>query len=146
MRVRTASLSDLDAVLALEIEAFPEPSRWSTESWREELCGPNRHAVVCDEGGVVVGVATFSHSDDVADLNRIIVTQAHRGERRASALILAGLAWARERGVTRMLLEVAHDNAPAIAAYRRHGFLEIARRRDYYAPGTDALVMEVTHV
>jgi ribosomal-protein-alanine N-acetyltransferase len=43
-----------------------------------------------------------------------------------------------------MLLEVRPGNVSGQALYRRHGFVEIGRRRDYYpAPGgrEDAIVM-----
>ena len=40
-----------------------------------------------------------------------------------------------------MLLEVRHDNEPAVALYAAEGFLEITRRRGYYAAGLDAIVM-----
>ena len=36
------------------------------------------------------------------------------------------------------------DNAPAVALYLKHGFAVIAERRDYYAPGSDALVLELS--
>ena len=42
----------------------------------------------------------------------------------------------------RCLIDVAADNSTAIAFYARQGFVEIARRRKYYAHGADAIVME----
>lgn len=42
----------------------------------------------------------------------------------------------------RCLIDVAADNGTAIAFYARQGFVEIARRRKYYAHGADAIVME----
>ncbi len=42
-----------------------------------------------------------------------------------------------------MFLEVATDNAPALALYTAAGFVEVGRRRRYYAGGSDALVMRL---
>jgi ribosomal-protein-alanine N-acetyltransferase len=52
----------------------------------------------------------------------------------------------RANNVSRMLLEVAVDNDPAIALYRQNGFSEVGRRKAYYARKdgrkVDALVLE----
>ena len=40
-----------------------------------------------------------------------------------------------------MFLEVATGNAAALALYRREGFVEVGRRRRYYADRSDALVL-----
>lgn len=51
-------------------------------------------------------------------------------------------------GVESLFLEVAQDNAAALAFYRRHGFAEVGRRPLYYrrAGGhdADALVLKLT--
>ena len=54
------------------------------------------------------------------------------------------LAEATRRGVRRVLLEVAVDNAPAQRLYATYGFEPVGVRRGYYQPSnTDALVMQV---
>ena len=40
-----------------------------------------------------------------------------------------------------MFLEVATGNAAALALYARAGFVEVGRRRRYYADLADALVL-----
>ena len=62
---------------------------------------------------------------------------------RECALVLGGVDWARRRGTTRLLLEVHHGNAPAIALYRSHGFQPVARRDNYYGAGEHADVMQL---
>jgi ribosomal protein S18 acetylase RimI-like enzyme len=57
-------------------------------------------------------------------------------------MLVAGLQWAIREGAARMVLEVEHDNEPAIALYRGYGFRPIAARADYYGPGADAVIME----
>ena len=46
-------------------------------------------------------------------------------------------------GATAMFLEVATGNAAALALYTGAGFVEVGRRRRYYADGRDALVLRV---
>jgi ribosomal-protein-alanine N-acetyltransferase len=42
-----------------------------------------------------------------------------------------------------VFLEVRSDNASAMAMYLAHGFEQLNVRRDYYAPGVDAVVMRL---
>ena len=42
-----------------------------------------------------------------------------------------------------VLLEVEERNSPAIRLYEDLGFMVLARRRNYYGSGLDALVMEL---
>ncbi len=71
-----------------------------------------------------------------------MVAPDQRGRGIGGALVEAGITWAAERHGLRMLLEVEHDNAAALALYRRLGFVELARRKDYYGAGRHALVMQ----
>jgi ribosomal-protein-alanine N-acetyltransferase len=63
---------------------------------------------------------------------------------RGSALLIQLFYLARMQGATRMLLEVRPGNVSGQALYRRHGLVEISRRRDYYPAHEgreDAIVM-----
>lgn len=141
MVVSTAVAGDLRGIVALET-AFPAGQRWSEDSWREELASSNRHVVVCRGGGTVEAAATFAISDDVVDLHRIVTSPAVRRRGLARHLMDAGLEWARERGASRMLLEVESTNTAALALYDKNGFTPIAERLDYYGPGAHAIILE----
>lgn len=79
--------------------------------------------------------------DDVADLERIAVLPAARRSGLATRLLTAILDLTAERGGARVLLEVKVGNIAARALYESAGFAQIARRRDYYGAGHDALVL-----
>ena len=52
---------------------------------------------------------------------------------------------ARDQGCRVARLEVRPSNTAALALYRRHGFSEIGRRKDYYRQdGEDAVIMEAS--
>jgi ribosomal-protein-alanine N-acetyltransferase len=78
-----------------------------------------------------------------------LLTLATRTERRGEGLAFALLDYAINSlsgsGVTRLLLDVAEDNAAARALYARLGFTEDGRRRGYYVTGrgvpADAILM-----
>lgn len=139
--IRGAVEADLVALLDLETQAFG-PDAWSTASLRTELDHADRIVLVDERDGTVVGYVDVGVVADVADLHRVVVADARRREGVASALLAAGLDAAVAGGAERMLLEVADDNAPALALYAAHGFVSISRRHGYYAAGRDALVLE----
>lgn len=141
--IRPAGDGDLAALLELEREAFGQGA-WSAATLREELALADRIVLVDQRDGVLTGYVDVGVVADVADLHRVVVATAHRRHGVASGLVGAGGAAATDRGATRMLLEVAADNAPALALYARHDFEPIARRRGYYGPGRDALVLEAS--
>ena len=138
--IRRASVADLDAVMAVEQASFDPP--WSRASWAEEIAAADHRLTLVAGDDEVAAAATF-HGFDVADLDRIMVTPAARGRGLAVALLSGGLDWAVCRGCRAMMLEVRHDNYPAISLYRRFGFETISQRSNYYGGGIDALVMSV---
>jgi ribosomal-protein-alanine N-acetyltransferase len=72
-----------------------------------------------------------------------ILTLAVRPETRrrgiGARLVRAAAVRAADLGAERLLLEVAQDNVAARGLYARCGFIEVGRRRGYYArPGAAA--------
>ena len=140
--IRAATPDDVDTIAAMEREVF-EADAWSNSLVDLELLAPGREVVVAEYEDSVVGYASAAVIADVADLTRIAVRWADRREGVGTALLAALLDAAAERGAERMMLEVADTNAPALAFYVVSGFVEIARRLDYYGHGVDAVVMEL---
>lgn len=141
MMIRTAAMPDLDALVGLEAASFPPGDLWSVASWADELAGSSRRVFVAEAAAAVLGVASFEVVADAADLRRIMVSPAARGNRHAGALISAGVAWATDCGASRVLLEVGAGNLAARSCYERAGFRAISERRNYYADGGDAVIM-----
>lgn len=139
--LRPADLGDLGAICALEDAAFDARERWSRTAWQGELAADNRVVIVA--GSPALGVITIQTVGGVADLNRVIVAEQARGRGLGRTLTEAGIAAARERECEEMLLEVRHDNTPALGLYAALGFAEIARRANYYGPGADALILRL---
>jgi ribosomal-protein-alanine acetyltransferase len=140
--IRLASPDDADAIVAIEREAFGADA-WSPALVDLELIAPGRVVVAAEQDDVLVGYASAAVVADVADLTRIAVMPAVR--RRGTARALLGLLQqhAADGGAERMMLEVADTNETALGLYVRSGFVEVARRRDYYGRGVDAVVMEL---
>jgi ribosomal-protein-alanine N-acetyltransferase len=139
--IRPATPTDGPAVAALDAVLFG-PDAWAVDSVAAELCGERRRGVVALDGsGLLVGYAVTVLAGHTADLTRIAVARAHRRGGLARAMLRTVCRLAAEDGASRVLLEVAADNAGALALYTTEGFAEVGRRRRYYRDGRDALVL-----
>lgn len=87
---------------------------------------------VVEVGGHLVGQLVCSLDDeDTAWLGAVFLDPAHRGAGHLERLVAEAVGWARHRGARRLRLEVARENLPAVAAYRRLGFVETGPSRPH---------------
>jgi ribosomal-protein-alanine N-acetyltransferase len=73
-----------------------------------------------------------------AEILTLAVAPSSRRQGIARALVAAVVA---EVADVPVFLEVAADNEPAQVLYTDAGFTACGRRRDYYGPGRDAIVL-----
>jgi [ribosomal protein S18]-alanine N-acetyltransferase len=145
--IRPVTADDLDTVVVLELEVFSSRA-WSPRSVEEEFValGETRQmwlAEVADDGRTkAVGYAVGRYVDDVADLQRVAVLPSRRRLGIGRDLVDRVVGGAKDRGCSRVLLEVAADNIAAIALYEGDGFREIDRRPRYYGGDVDAVIMQ----
>ena len=140
--IRPATPDDAAAITAIERDAFGADS-WSAGLVDLELSAPGRVVVAAEDDDALVGYASAAVIADVADLTRIVVKFATRRTGVGRALLVTLQEMAAERGAARMVLEVAESNDAALGLYTAAGFVEIARRRNYYGRDLDAVVMEL---
>ena len=107
---------------------------WDTESIKALLEHPAATSLVAVAGEpkAAIGFVIGQLAADEAEILSIGVSpnwqRAGLGTR-----LLEGLARAARRGeAKRIFLEVAEDNAPAVALYKKLGFVETGRRKRYY--------------
>ena len=142
--IRTAVHADVPAIADLEATCLGRDA-WSSWLVEQGVSGglPTIHYVVAESGDELVGYAAASIVADIAELQRIAVAPAHRRGGVATTLLAAVVTRARAGRADRLLLEVREDNAPAIAFYARHGFVELDRRARYFRDGATAIVMQL---
>ena len=82
---------------------------------------------------------------DEAEILTLAVAPAYRRRGVAALLLDEAMRMLRAGGTHRLFLEVAADNAAAIALYGKAGFTATGRRTGYYAragaPSVDAVIM-----
>jgi [ribosomal protein S18]-alanine N-acetyltransferase len=78
-----------------------------------------------------------------AEVLTLAVEPGARRQGIARTLLLAAITEARARGATALFLEVATTNVAARELYRQAGLSEVAKRRRYYADGSDAIVLRM---
>lgn len=91
-----------------------------------------------DTGGVVGYLTVAIAPYGVADIG-MALRDGWRGAGLGTGLLQAALDWATRAGAHKMALEVWPDNHPAIALYRRAGFVEEGRKRRHYRRADGAL-------
>ena len=141
--LRPMTPADLATVAAIEAASLPTP--WSEQAFRQELDLPfsrARVATPADDAATVAGYVVWWRVADEIHLLDVAVAPAYRRRGIGRLLVAAVLDDAGDAAARLVTLEVAADNAGALALYTGQGFVAGERRRDYYGPGHDALVME----
>jgi len=143
--LRAMTVQDLDAVLAIELRAYPFP--WSRGNFIDSLAAGYGAFVWHDSLGQLQGYFLAMKGVDELHLLNITVRPEYQG-RGLARLMLDGLShWARAQGAPQIWLEVRQSNARARQVYARYGFTEVGLRRAYYpAAGgqrEDAIVMNL---
>lgn len=139
---RPATGADLEALHALELRAFGEAA-WSRASLASQLADDDSWIAVSPASGPIQASVTLRRAADEAELLRVGVHPRARRRGLASGLLTEGFAWASRMGARRVFLEVSARNEPALALYLAHGFAPCGRRRGYYGPGEDALLLSL---
>ena len=141
LRIDKLRRRDLRHVLPIEAVVFPEP--WSPAVFNSELAlRRGRLYRAAWDGDVMAGYIGFLIVDDEAHMTTIATAPAYQRSGVATTLIIDGVRTLRGDGVRHLSLEVATNNEPAQALYRRFGFAPVGVRKNYYpVTGQDALVM-----
>ena len=134
--------SDLDAVMDIELRAYPFP--WTHGIFRDCLLA-GYPMWVQEQGGELLGYGVLSIAADEAHVLNLCTAPGCEGQGLGRRMLQSLLRIARGGGAQRVFLEVRPSNPRAIELYDRSGFNEIGRRPRYYPAANngreDAIVM-----
>ena len=125
MELRSATVDDVAAVLALWRAADAEPTTTDDEDGLRALLAQDPEAlIVADEGGQVIGTAIAGWDGWRGAIYRLVVHPSWRRQRIAVALTGQAEHRLRERGARRIALIVVSSSPGAMAFWRSCGFVE----------------------
>ena len=142
---RPMAHADLDAVLALEAQAYPYP--WTRGNFIDSLAAGYTAELRLDAQDRLLGYFLALPGFEEMHLLNLTVAPLLQRAGHGQALMQRLLAIARARADAALWLEVRPSNVAALGLYQRLGFAEVGRRGNYYpAPGgqrEDALVLRL---
>jgi ribosomal-protein-alanine N-acetyltransferase len=141
LRVMTVQL--LDAVLAIEVQAYTFP--WTRGNFIDSLAAGYLARVLLAEDGELIGYFVAMQGFEEMHLLNLTVAAHHQGQGHARRLLAELYVLGTSCSASAVWLEVRESNERARRLYELEGFAEAGRRRDYYpAPlgkREDALLM-----
>ena len=132
--IRDAGLADLDAVMTVMDDSFD--SRFG-EAWTASQCAgllpmPGVWLALANDGDAPIGFALSRAVAGEAELLLLAVRRGAQGRGVGKMLLERFAEQAKQRGATRLHLEVREGNH-ALILYERAHFTLVGRRRNYYS-------------
>ena len=137
----------LAQLVQIESELFVHDA-WSAAQINSLLAQPFNHIIYATDelNQRLIGYCIYSHIFEDAEILKIATCLDYQQQGIASQLLTAMAQMSQATGAERVLLEVREDNHAAIAFYQKHGFEQIAVRKNYYdnhdTTKTHALIMQ----
>jgi [ribosomal protein S18]-alanine N-acetyltransferase len=143
--IRLATGDDVRAIAALsrtEIE-HGLPWRWTPPRVQRAVADARTNVCVAVPGdGSLLGFGIMVYADDTAHLSLLAVDPVARRQGVGTGLLQWLEQVARVAGIVRVQLEARHDNAAALAFYRRHGYAQIGTVPGMYLGVADGVQLE----
>lgn len=140
MLIKKMTLKDCPQVQKVEEACFSVP--WSLKSFEDTFSYPgNQYLVAWLDDRIVgfIGLMTVGHEGDITN---VAVLPEYRKRGIGMTLVKAMLAFAQEKGICKIMLEVRSSNKAAIRLYQKYGFQFLCKRKNYYQkPIEDADIM-----
>ena len=131
-------MKDPAQLAAIHASAFDAP--WDAAAIKALLDMPGAE-VEAEVGGFLL----WRSAADEAEIVTLAVRPEARRRGLGGRLLDRTMERARDLGVTRLFLEVAHDNTAALALYISRGFEPVGKRSEYYVrpdgARADALIL-----
>ena len=155
--IRHVAPADCDAIAALEASLFAtalDQARLMALQANPVFCGfvdlvPDQdqpQSISSDNlGSYLNGYLLATMIDDEAEILSIGVTPDRQRQGVGKRLLQHFFEHGASQNMTRVVLEVAENNVPALGLYCDFGFVEFGRRKGYYKQGNrkiDAIMMK----
>ncbi len=133
LTVRSLTARDARDMAAIHAQAFAPPH--GTGGWDALEMATHTQKDICLGVDMDAGLAAFiivSSAADQAEILTLATASSARRQGLGREILKAVTPRLKNDGTIDLFLEVAEDNAPAIALYRSTGFIPMGRRPGYY--------------
>jgi [ribosomal protein S18]-alanine N-acetyltransferase len=132
---------DAARVAMLHASGFADP--WSPAAFRDLLSESTTLGLGAERSGKLAGFVLVQTILGEADILTVATAPDFKRMGIAAHLLKNLMSRLGERGISRIMLDVAEDNLPARSLYEGLGFSEDGRRPGYYTTGRDIPVAAV---
>lgn len=139
MEIREIRTEDIAQIAKLEQEIFSDA--WSDNAIRETWDQEQSIMSGAFESGQLKGYLIVYYVLDELEIARIAVSPSGRRQGIAGALLENLEKKSEELGIARWLLDVRENNQAAIALYKKYGFSEDGKRKNFYTNPTESAIL-----
>jgi ribosomal-protein-alanine N-acetyltransferase len=131
-----------DVVQVHQIEEACFSTPWSLENFKAVFRYEYNHYLTAWDGEEIVGFIGLMEVAGEGDITNVAVLPSHRKRGIGDQLVSSMIALAKEREISKIMLEVRASNEAAIHLYEKYGFEFLCIRKNYYQkPTEDANIM-----
>ncbi len=139
--IRAYRPPDFNSLYEIDQACYPPGIAYSRRTLKWFLAQPGAACLVGEIRGAMAGFILTEADGQSAHIITIDVLAEHRRSGLGTALLTEAEQHFKARGVCEVHLETAHDNAPAIAFWEKHGYRKRGVLPRYYLERMDAYWM-----
>lgn len=140
MKIRPATIHDIDALCALEQRAFSADKYhlMKRAQYRHLLTKGNADLIVALDGEKLCGMVMLLYraGGKMARMYSIAVDPDYQGGEVGKKLFEAAQGQVSEKGLQGMIIEIRTDNQRHLERYQKHGYKIDRQVADYYPDGS----------
>lgn len=139
-RIVNAELRHIEQLEQIEQACFSMP--WTKEQLKGQMPDSCHVFIAAESGEAVLGYVGMMYIIDEGYISNVAIAPEYRRQGIADALIDELMGRAAALNLAFVTLEARQSNSPAIALYKKHGFVPVGVRKNYYElPKEDAVLM-----
>ena len=105
---------------------------WNYNILKNELQNPNSTYFVAKLNDFIIGFIGILIVLDIADVTNIVIKKSHRGNGFSKLLLDHIIQFCKQKKISQINLEVNSTNYTAINLYKKFGFINVGKRKNYY--------------
>ena len=138
--IKPMTPEDVEQVHEIEEVCFSIP--WSLENFQNIFRYKENYYLTAWDEDKIVGFIGLMAVAGEGDITNVAVLPSYRKQGIGDCLVSSMIALAKEKEISRIMLEVRASNEAAIHLYEKYGFEFLCIRKNYYQkPDEDANIM-----